>query len=160
MFELLRILTEGQIRFVLVGGLAVALHGYQRSTLDVDIVLAMDEENLRRFVQVAEAAGLRPTMPVRLDALLEPDLIEQWYREKGMLAFSVRMPDTVAVVLDILVRPEVPVAELLRDAQRVRVGAIEIPVASIDHLIVMKSGTERSKDKIDIEELRKIQAKR
>lgn len=172
MIELLRILAEGQVRFVLVGGLAVALHGYQRSTLDVDVVLAMDEENLRRFVQVAEAAGLRPTMPVRLDALLQPDLIEQWYREegqagksrsgcsqKGMLAFSVRMPDTVATVLDILVRPVVPVAELLRDAQKVKVGTIEIPVASIDHLIAMKSGTERSKDKIDIEELRKIQAK-
>lgn len=33
-----------------------------------------------------------------------------------------------------------------------------IPVASIDHLIAMKTGTGRGKDKIDIEELQKLKA--
>lgn len=40
----------------------------------------------------------------------------------------------------------------------VKVGSLDVPVASIAHLIEMKSGTGRSKDQIDIEELRKIQA--
>ncbi len=158
MFELLKILTEAKVEFVLVGGLAVALRGYQRVTMDVDVVVAMDEENLQRFLSAAKNAGLRPTIPVPLDSLAQPELIEQWYREKGMLAFSLCGNETMATVLDVLVRSVISYADLRRDATMVKVGAVNIPVASIAHLISMKTGTGRSKDVIDIEELRKIQA--
>lgn len=160
MYDLIKMLVEAKVKFVLVGGLAVALQGYQRATLDVDVVLAMDDENLQRFLTVAKVAGLRPTMPVQLDSLAQPALIEQWYRERGMLAFSVRGPQTVAAVLDILVRPVIPFADLLCDAVKIDVGAISVPVASIEHLIALKTNTGRSKDLIDIEELRKIQAQK
>ncbi|MDO8813139.1 MAG: nucleotidyl transferase AbiEii/AbiGii toxin family protein [Gallionella sp.] len=158
MFDLIKMLSEAKIEFVLVGGLAVALHGYQRVTMDVDIVLAMDEGNLQRFVSIAKASGLRPTIPVEIESLINTKLIEQWYREKGMLAFSLRGSQAMATVMDILVRPVVPFFDLRRDAAMVEVGSISIPVASIEHLIAMKTGTGRSKDLIDIEELRKIQA--
>lgn len=160
MFDLLKMLAEAKIEFVLVGGLAVALQGYQRVTMDVDIVLAMDKDNLRKFLSVAKASGLRPTIPVALDALAQPELIEQWHREKGMLAFSLRGAEAMATVMDILVKPVIPFSGLRRDATMVEVGSISIPVASIEHLIVMKTGTGRSKDLIDTEELRKIQAKK
>lgn len=158
MFDLLKMLAEAKVEFVLVGGLAVALRGYQRVTMDVDVVLAMDEQNLQRFLSAAKSSGLRPTIPVSLESLAQPELVEQWYREKGMLAFSLRGSETMATVLDILVRPVVPFADLQREATMVEVGAISIPIASIGHLIAMKTGTGRSKDLIDIEELRKIQA--
>jgi predicted nucleotidyltransferase len=160
MFDLIKMLVEAKVKFVLVGGLAVALQGYQRATLDVDVVLAMDAENLQRFLAVAESSGLRPTMPVQLATLTQPELVEQWYRDKGMLAFSVRGPEKVATVLDILLRPVIPFADLLCDAEVFEVGAMRVPVASIEHLIAMKTNTGRSKDLIDIEELRKIQAQK
>ncbi|MDP1995945.1 MAG: hypothetical protein Q8J90_01990 [Gallionella sp.] len=160
MFELLKMLDEAGVDFVLVGGLAVALHGYQRVTMDVDVVVAMDGENLQRFMAAAKAAGLRPTIPVPLESLAQPDLIEQWHRENGMLAFSLRGAETMATVLDVLVRPVVPFADLRRDASVVKVGAVDIPVASIAHLIAMKTGTGRSKDAIDIEELQKLRTRK
>jgi len=160
MFGLLKTLVEAKVEFVLVGGLAVALHGYQRVTMDVDVVVAMEEGNLRRLLSMAKASGLRPTIPVEIESLAKPELIEQWYREKGMLVFSLRGPQAMATVMDILVRPAVPFADLRRAATMVEVGSISIPVASIEHLIAMKTGTGRSKDLIDIEELRKIQAPR
>lgn len=158
MFGLLKMLAEAKVEFVLVGGLAVALHGYQRVTMDVDVVLAMDEENLQRLLSVAKASGLRPTVPVEIESLAKPELIEQWYREKGMLAFSLRGSQAMATVMDILVKPVIPFADLRHEATMVEVGTISIPVASIEHLIAMKTGTGRSKDLIDIEELQKIQA--
>lgn len=158
MFDLLKMLAEAKVEFVLVGGLAVALHGYQRVTMDVDVVLAMDEGNLQRFLSTAKASGLRPTIPVEIESLAKPELIEQWYREKGMLAFSLRGAETMATMLDVLVKPVVLFADLRRDATMVEVGSVSIPVASIEHLIAMKTGTGRSKDLIDIEELQKIQA--
>jgi hypothetical protein len=158
MFDLIKTLAEAGVDYVVVGGLAVALHGYQRVTMDVDVVLAMDRQNLSRFIECAKAAGLRPTIPVQIEALTKPELIEQWYREKGMLAFSLRSTEALATVIDVLVKPVVAFEDLKRDATHVKIGALNVPVASIAHLIKMKTGTGRSKDMIDIEELQKIQA--
>ncbi|MBI5108507.1 MAG: nucleotidyl transferase AbiEii/AbiGii toxin family protein [Rhodocyclales bacterium] len=155
-FDLIKLLTDKKIDFVLVGGLAVALQGYQRVTMDVDVVLAMESGNLERFIGAAREAGLRPTIPVPIESLARPELIEQWHREKGMPAFSLRGVEAQATVLDVLVKPVVPYADLRRDALMVELGSAQVPVASIPHLIAMKTGTGRGKDQIDIEELKKL----
>lgn len=159
MFDLLKLLAKSEVDFVLVGGLAVALRGYSRFTADVDIVIAMEADNLAKFTEAAKSVGLRPTIPVPIESLGNPDLIDQWYREKGMLAFSLRTADTRPLVLDVLVKPVVPYADMRKQATILDIGELKIAVATIEHLIVMKTGTGRSKDQIDIEELRKIQAK-
>jgi len=158
MLDLLGMLAKSEVDFVLVGGLAVALRGYARFTVDVDVALAMDAANLRKFIAAAKQAGLHPSIPVPMESLAQSDLIEQWHREKGMLAFSLRTADTVPLVLDVLVKPVVPYAELRQQATLLDVGELPIAVASIEHLIAMKTGTGRSKDQIYIDELRKIQA--
>ena len=158
MFETLQRLLDAEVDFVLVGGLAVALHGYQRVTLDIDLVLAMSPENLRRFIEIAKSDGLRPIIPVPIEALADPELIERWHREKGMLAFALRGENLSKCVIDVLVKSPVPYDQMRRDAVLVPVGPLNVPVASIEHLIAMKTGTGRSKDQIDIEELLKIRA--
>lgn len=62
--ELLQSLSDEQIDYVVVGGLAVQLHGFLRATFDIDLVLAMNNENLARFIAVAkryESAGTFPS---------------------------------------------------------------------------------------------------
>lgn len=159
MYELLAALSDADVEYVLVGGLAVSLHGYQRVTLDVDLVLAMNDANLARFVDCAKAAGLRPVLPVPIDTLRDAEQIERWHREKGMLAFALRGPDMMATVIDVLVRPVVPYGTLKRNVVRRRVGPLSVPVAGIDDLIALKTGTGRAKDALDIEELRKLKAR-
>lgn len=158
MFDLIQLLAESKTDYVLVGGLAMALHGYQRVTMDVDVVLAMEPGNLERFIAGAKAAGLQPTAPVAIESLARPDLLEAWRRDKGMLAFGLSGAEAQATVLDVLLDPGIPYAELRRDAVAVEVGAYRIPVASLDHLIAMKTGTGRSKDAIDLEALKKLRA--
>ncbi len=160
MFDILQDLTDAEVDYVLVGGLAVALHGYQRVTLDVDVVLAMTADNLRRFIDKAKTRGLSPVIPVPVEALANPELIDQWRREKGMLAFALRGPDLMSSVIDVLVSSPVPFELMRRDAVIVPIGKLKVPVASIEHLITMKTGTGRSKDAIDIDELKKIQAEK
>jgi hypothetical protein len=53
--QILRRLTEAEVRFVVVGGLALGAWGVVRGTKDVDIVVAPDTENLKRLGAVAEA---------------------------------------------------------------------------------------------------------
>lgn len=116
--ELLRSLSEAQVRYVLVGGIAVQLHGYFRATFDVDLVLAMDDDNLSRFTEVAKSRGLVPSIPVSIDSLRNAAQIEQWYQEKGMLAFALREPQVGGGVVDVLVRPIVPFEQLHKNAMR------------------------------------------
>lgn len=105
--DLLQSLADSHIQYVLVGGLAVQLHGFLRATFDVDLVLAMDDANLERFIDVANRFGLIPVMPVAMDSIRNAELVERWFREKNMLAFSLREPQTGGSVVDILVRPDV-----------------------------------------------------
>lgn len=156
-FQLVEMLSDAQVDYVIVGGLAVALQGYQRTTLDVDIVLAMDPDNLDRFIKGARAARLHPVAPVALDALAQPALLEQWRQEKGMLAFALRGAGPTTLTLDVLIHPVIDFANLRRDATLIKIGAFLVPIASIAHLIEMKTGTGRSKDALDIEALRRIQ---
>lgn len=107
MYDLIKLLSDGDVDYVLVGGLAVALQGYARTTMDVDVVLAMNPENLGRFIACADQAGLQPTIPVPIESLTHPELLDQWHREKNMLAFSLRTAEAQATVIDILVRPVV-----------------------------------------------------
>lgn len=136
------------------------MHGYTRTTIDVDVVLAMSAENLACFISGAGLAGLHPRIPVDIESLARPDLIEQLHRGNGMLAVSLRTAETQATVLDVLIRPVIAYADLRQDAVVLAIGPYAIPVASVDHLIAMKSGTGRNKDVIDIEELQRIRQPR
>lgn len=51
--QILRRLTEAEVKFVVVGGLALGAWGVVRGTKDVDIVVAPDAENLKRLAAVA-----------------------------------------------------------------------------------------------------------
>ncbi|HCI12634.1 MAG: hypothetical protein A2063_08615 [Gallionellales bacterium GWA2_60_142] len=154
--ELLSALSEGQVEYVLVGGLAVQLHGYMRSTFDIDLVLAMNDENLVRFIDVAKRFGLTPSIPVSIDSLRNAGQIEQWHREKGMLAFALREPQIGGGVVDVLVRPEVSFEQLKRNAVAGALFAQQVWIACIDDLLVMKRAANRSKDQLDIAALEKI----
>ena len=154
--ELLQSLSDEQVQYVLVGGLAVQLHGFLRSTFDIDLVLAMNDENLSRFIAVAQGFGLVPVIPVPLDSLRNASLIDQWHREKGMLAFGLREPHIGGSVVDVLVRPDITYDRLVANAVAGELFGRKVWIASIDDLLVMKRVANRPKDQLDIAALEKI----
>ena len=155
--DILRALTDSGVQFVVVGGIAVQLHGFVRTTIDLDMVLAMDDPNLTKFIEVANQFGLAPIIPVSIESLKNAQQIDQWHREKGMLAFALREPQVAGCVIDVLVRPEVTFDELKADAVRVDLFNRTLKIASIEHLLFMKRIANRPKDRVDIEALEKIQ---
>lgn len=70
--RLFKALNEANVKYLVCGGIAVNLYGIQRATADIDIALSLDEDNLRRFISVANELGLKPKIPVKLDELLNP----------------------------------------------------------------------------------------
>jgi hypothetical protein len=154
--ELLQALSDAQVQYVLVGGLAVQLHGFLRSTFDIDLVLAMNDENLSRFIAVAQRYGMVPVIPVSIDSLRNASLIDQWHREKGMLAFALREPHIGGSVVDVLVRPDLPYDRLVANAVAGELFGRNVWIASIDDLLLMKRIANRPKDQLDIAALEKI----
>ena len=153
-------LYRARIEYVLVGGLAVFLNGISRVTLDVDIALAMNDANLTRFIDFAKELNLKPRIPVSIDSLKSADQIDTWFREKGMIAFSLVGRTIDDLSIDVLVRPVVPYEELWASAHTVNFSGGQVVVASPENLIRMKQGTGRNVDARDIEMLTDLIAAR
>jgi hypothetical protein len=155
--ETLQELARAQVEFVLVGGVAVTLHGVVRGTMDLDIVLAMNDENLDRFIEVAKKLQMTPRIPVPLDTLKNPEMIERFHKEKRMLAFSLWPADPAGTVIDVLVRPEASYDVLAQKAVSKQFLGTTVKVASIEHLLLMKNAANRDIDKFDIQALQALQ---
>jgi hypothetical protein len=56
-----RALEAHKVRYLLVGGLALNIHGVERATMDVDLMLALDPDNTLAFVDVAKQLGMQPS---------------------------------------------------------------------------------------------------
>lgn len=94
--DLFASLARHDVRYLLVGGLAMNLHGVPRMTMDVDIMLALDDANLEHFFAVAEELKLRPALPVSLKELADPAKRETWVNERHLIAFSLCCTDKFA----------------------------------------------------------------
>ena len=95
---ILRVLVEHGVEFVVVGGFAVALHGFPRATKDLDIVPGQDAENHNRLyealsnldAQPVEIGDFRPEeLPVRSHVKRSPRAATgHWRRGLAVWTFS------------------------------------------------------------------------
>ncbi len=154
--DLFRELKEGHVRYLLIGGMAVNLHGAERMTMDVDLMLALDGANLDRFLAVAKRLALEPVPPVALGDLRDNAKVEGWVREKRMLALQLRPPDPAAPSVDVLVRPSIPFDPAFERRTIVDIQGVSIDLASPADLISLKTGTGRLIDESDVRALRRI----
>jgi hypothetical protein len=155
--ELFQALERENVRYLVVGGVAINLHGAERMTMDIDLMLALDAENLGRFLNCARALQLKPAvLPVTLEQLCDAATVDQWVRDKRMLAFQLRGPAIDAPSVDILVRPTVPFEAAYARRVRMSAGDLAVSVAAIQDLIALKSGTGRQVDQSDIQALQRL----
>lgn len=156
--DLFRGLQEQGVRYVTVGGIAINLHGVERATMDVDLVLAMDDSNLQKFLAAARTLQLRPILPVPIEALCDSVQLDAWVREKHMIAFCLRPTSNTAPSVDIIVQPKVSFETMYRNRIEKDIGGVLFSVASIDDLIALKTGTGRQQDASDVVALNKVKA--
>lgn len=150
------ILNRTGVRYVLVGGVAVNLHGHQRFTKDLDLALELEGEGLLEALLALRNAGYQPTAPVRLEDFADPAVRTRWIEQKNMEVFQL-YHDTRRVTLDIMASVPIGFDELWADAVDVRLERTTVKVAAIDHLIRMKRDAGRPQDLSDVEALEAIQ---
>jgi hypothetical protein len=154
--ELFRTLEQEKVRYLLVGGLAVNLHGIARFTADVDIMLALDAENLGRFIAAAKRLKLKPVVPVTLDDFADPAKVQGWIDDKHMLAFALRSPERWVPTLDILVKPAVAFEAAFDRQVSTTAEGVPVRLAAVEDIIKLKTGTGRQKDEADINALQQL----
>jgi len=146
--ELLRRLVAAEVRFVVVGGLAVGAWGVVRGTKDVDVVVDLESGNLRRVAEVAVAAGGH---------------VQQGRAFLGSpvsIAAALGSGEQVAIETDLGRLDVVQGLEGIPSYEELRSRAIEaeilgVPVAvcSIEDLREMKRAAGRTRDLADLEDL-------
>lgn len=156
--ELFKTLEKEKVRYVVVGGVAVNLHGAERMTMDVDLMIGLDDQNLRRFLKAAKRLGLKPgVLPVKIEDLCDAAKVDGWIRDKHMLAMQLRGPALEAPSVDILLKCVVPFDEAYERRHRIDVDGVPISVAATRDLIALKTGTGRKVDLADIRALGRVE---
>ena len=69
----------------------MVLHGHERSTVDVDPVVDLDEDQAFRAIDALAGLGLRPRVPVNPRDFADAAVREGWIRDRGMQVFSAKM---------------------------------------------------------------------
>lgn len=144
---LLRALVDAEVRFVVIGGIAVAAHAAIRATEDVDIVPDPGPENLDRLLQVLETLDAR--LLLNPDREIDSEVRASLHRARN-LTVTTPLGD-----LDVVQRlPGVPsFAALDADAVAVELFDVSFRVCSREHLIAMKRARGSSLDLADLERL-------
>lgn len=145
-----------EVEYVLIGGLAVSLHGIERATMDIDIVVAMSPSNLASVIAVARELKLSPQLPVPLESLTDLELLREWHDERNLEAFALRSPEIAGVTVDILLFPPVSFADMACRAEVLHLAGTAIRIATVDDLISLKQASGRPIDLSDIEHLKRV----
>ena len=151
-------LNDARVDYVVVGGLAVILHGYLRATADLDLAIGLAPDNASRGMRALAAIGLQPRLPVAMDDFADADKRADWLHNRNMLVFPLWDPDNPLRSVDVFIDEPVEFGALLTNSVAKDLDGLTVRVASITHLIEMKRRAGRPRDLDDIDKLQQIHA--
>lgn len=143
-------LRNAGVRYAIVGGHAVALHGVVRGTLDIDVVVRWTRTTLVRAEAALKAIGMVSRLPVTAREVY--DFRDEYVRNRNLTAWNFYNPDDPLEQVDII---------MTDDLAGKRTKAVALPtgpvrVLSVTDLIAMKRRSGRPQDLQDVRALEKL----
>ncbi len=154
--DLLKRIEAAKIRHLIVGGIAVNLHGVIRPTKDLDLVVYLERKNLTRFLGLMTRLGYLPKVPVKAAEFADAKKREEWIKTKNMIVFSFYNKQDLMKVIDVFVRHPLPFEPMYKRRELIPVGPIKLPVIGIPDLIKLKQKAGRLQDRSDIRALQEV----
>lgn len=137
--DFLALLAKHKVRHLVVGGYAVALHGYPRYTGDLDVFIALDRQTAEAVAEVFCEFGF-----AKADIDASAFLIPKSIVEVGHEPLKLQVMNAISgVAFD----------DAYDRRQTVRLDDLDVPFIGYEDLVRNKSATGRGKDKVDVEEL-------
>jgi hypothetical protein len=134
--RMLRTLARHDVKYVLIGGFAAAIHGSPYVTTDIDIVPADERDNLTRL-----SSALR-----ELGSDQDPE------------SLKTQTVTTEAGDLDLTFLPAGTTGyrDVVRDAEQLEILGVIVPVASLADVVRSKEAAGREKDRVQLPLLRRL----
>ena len=143
--KLLAKLARAEVKFIIVGGVAVALNGFVRTTEDVDILIEASADNVGRLLDELGNFG------------------EGYARELSPADFSdsegaIRIIEDFPLDVFTILRAK-RYADLVGATKTTRIDDVDVRYLNAETLIALKSNSQRDQDRIDVSALRSLQDK-
>ncbi|HEV7743368.1 MAG TPA: hypothetical protein VGO56_00090 [Pyrinomonadaceae bacterium] len=131
--DVFEVLERYAVRYVVVSGVAVVIHGHIRPVYDLDIVVGSTPDDQNRALQALFLAGFVPSIPLPLNLVTVVRMFDQQERE-----------------IDVFARYHTSFDELWSNSVLISVGGSTARVASLEHLLHAKRTTGRPHDLEDV----------
>ncbi|HAZ28873.1 MAG TPA: hypothetical protein DCY48_03825 [Candidatus Magasanikbacteria bacterium] len=151
--KLFRAFDKEKVRYLIVGGVAVNLYGYNRTTGDIDVLLALEKNNLEKVAMIMDRLGYTERLPVGLKELRDKKKVKKWIKEKGMTAYTFISSKKPQLDLDILVDYSFSFKKYFDKRAFIEIWDMKVPVVSFNDLVSMKKKAGRDKDLLDVKAL-------
>ena len=137
--EFIQSLNDNGVRYLVVGGYAVALHGYPRYTKGMDVWVEMTAENASKVIKALDQFGFG-SLDLKESDFTEPDQIIQ-------LGYPPRRIDILTTL------PGVEFLECFSSHVSVEIEGVSINFINLENLKKNKKATGRHQDLADLENL-------
>ncbi|HET7288609.1 MAG TPA: GNAT family N-acetyltransferase [Pyrinomonadaceae bacterium] len=137
--DVLELLNRENVRYVVVSGFAVVMHGHKRDIVDLDVVVDPSPVEGQRCLHALALAGFMPSIPLPLQMVPVMRLFDHLSRE-----------------VDVFARYYVPFEELWSKSEFVKVGNQMVRIAALEHVVRVKQTLSRPHDLADIEALMRM----
>ena len=146
-----RELAADGIRFMVVGGLAVQAHGYDRVTYDIDLVIQLQPQNVVDAFVALQRVGYHPAVPITASQFADPAMRQRFRDEKGMVVLNFWSDRFKSTKLDVFVAEpfEFDAEYEMALVDRSIIG-VELRFPRVAALLAMKRLANRPKDQNDI----------
>lgn len=131
-------LNREKVKYIVVGGCAVILHGYRRTTYDIDLLVEPSSKNIRKMKNVFRQLFQSD----EISDIRDVD-IEQY----AVVRFA---PESEEIVIDLIGKiGKVNFGTAMEGIEEIELEGVKIPVCGLSTLIETKKGV-RPKDKEDL----------
>ncbi len=141
-------LQKNNLKFAVVGGYALALHGIVRATVDVDLVLNLTLADYEKAEKALLEIGLKSRLPIRSQDVIK--MREEYIKNRNLIAWSFVDFQNPTRQVDIIITESLKTL----DIEVVSVGGRKISVLSMEGLLKMKQKSGRPQDLVDVESLK------
>lgn len=148
--------NQKKIKYIVVGGMAINFYGIPRMTYDIDLILDLEDNNLRKYLCLMKKWGFRPKVPIDIMDFAKEEKRKDWIKNKNMKAFNLVNPNWPVSEIDIVINTPIDYKKAIKSLKYIKINNVSIPAIGIHDLIKMKEKTGRNQDKQDIQNLKKI----
>lgn len=150
-------LSNAGVRYLVVGAIALGLHGYPRATFDLDILPDIDKKNLDVLVKTLTAIGYRSIYPINPNDIKNKKKRESWIKEKRMQVFPFQDINDERNIVDVMIDYPFAFEDAFKRRSVIEIEGVEIYIAGPQDLLTLKKTYIRDeKDSGDVSVLERI----